>query len=132
MKKTRTREVVLNILEKSSTPMSAYDIFESVKDEKITLSSIYRTLSTFHDKKMVIKDSINGTAVYTILKDTHHHYLECNICHKKIMLDYCPYHKVNEQIYKKLNFKVDEHNVVLYGTCEDCNKKQSYANTKKC
>ena len=127
LKKTKTREAVLKTLEKASAPMSAYDIFENVKNNNITLSSIYRTLSTFYNKKMVIKDNINGSAVYTLLKDDHHHFLECNICHKKIKLDYCPYHKVNEQIYKNLHFKVDEHNVVLYGTCKECT-----TNTKVC
>lgn len=124
LKKTKTRENVIAVLEKATTPLSAYDIFEELQGDNITLSSIYRTLGTFYDKKMVIKDNINSTAVYTLLKDNHYHFLECNICHKKIRLDYCPYHKVNEQIYKKLNFKVDEHNVVLYGTCKDCTKRK--------
>lgn len=124
LKKTKTRESVLKLLENSTTPLSAYDIFESLKKDNITLSSIYRTLNTFYKEKLILKDNINGSAVYTLHKEKHCHYLECNICHKKINLEYCPYHKVNDIIYKKLKFKVDEHNLVLFGTCEDClNKK---------
>ena len=126
LKKTKTREKVIEILENSSIPLSAYDIFDKLKDNNITLSSIYRTLNTFYEEKMVIRDNINGTAVYTLLKDNHYHYLECKYCHNKIKLDYCPYHKANNQIKKQLNFEVDEHNVVLLGTCSNClntNKK---------
>lgn len=122
LKNTRTRIRIVNVLENVTTPMSAYDIFDILKDEKITLSSIYRTLNTFYEEKMVLKDTVNGTAVYSLFKDDHCHYLECNNCHKKIKLDYCPHHKANQQIKKKLKFEVDDHNLVLYGTCEDCRK----------
>lgn len=126
LKKTKTRESVLTIFENSTTPLSAYDIYENLKNDNITLSSIYRTLDTFSKENIIIKDTNNkGTAIYALNKDDHCHYLECKSCHKKIKLDYCPYHKVNEQIKKKSNFFVDEQNVVIYGTCESCisNKK---------
>lgn len=123
LKKTKTREYVLKVLEDATSPISANDIFLKLQKNNITLSSIYRTLNTFYNEKMVIKDNINGLALYTLLKDEHFHYLECKFCHKKIKLDYCPYHKANNQIKKQLNFKVDEHNVVLLGTCSDCLKK---------
>lgn len=124
LKKTKTRENVIELLENATTPMSANDIFHKLKNDKITLSSIYRTLNTFYKEKMVIRDNIEGTAVYTLLKEDHYHYLECKVCHNKIKLDYCPYHKANNQIKKQLNFVVDEHNVVLIGTCSNCNKKR--------
>lgn len=123
LKKTKTRECVLKILENASSPISANDIYITLKNDNITLSSIYRTLNTFYKEKMVIRDNIDGVALYTLLLDEHFHYLECKMCHKKIKLDYCPYHKANNQIKKQLNFVVDEHNVVLLGTCSDCLKK---------
>lgn len=125
LKKTKTRESILKLLESSDTPLSANDIFDALKKNNITLSSIYRTLNTFHKEKLILKDNINGSAVYTLHREKHFHYLECNICHKKINLEYCPYHKVNDMIYKKLKFKVDEHNLVLFGTCDDCINKKS-------
>lgn len=124
LKKTKTRESVLYILENSNIPLSANDIYDQLKVKKITLSSIYRTLDTFSKEKLLIKDTnTQGIAIYTIRKENHYHYLECKDCHNKIKLDYCPYHKVNEHIKKKSNFEVDEHNVVIYGTCKNCIKK---------
>lgn len=123
LKKTKTREYVLKVLEDATSPISANDIYLKLHKYSITLSSIYRTLNTFYNEKMVIKDNIDGLALYTLLKDQHFHYLECKVCHNKIKLDYCPYHKANNQIKKQLNFVVDEHNVVLLGTCSDCLKK---------
>jgi len=122
LKKTRTRERVENILEHADIPLSASDIFENLKAEHITLSSIYRTLDTYTKEGLISKETnTEGTALYTLKKDEHSHFLECKSCHKKIKLSYCPYHKINHQIKKENNFFVDETNVV-YGTCKDCKK----------
>lgn len=122
LKKTRTREYVEKVLSSTDTPLSANDIFESLKNEHITLSSIYRTLDTYTKEGIINKENnTDGIALYTIKKDIHHHLLECKKCHKQIKLDYCPYHKANNQIKKNNEFFVDETNVV-YGTCKDCKK----------
>lgn len=126
MKKTKTRENVLHLLKQTSTPLSAKDIFKKLENHNITLSSIYRTLEIFYKENMLIKDlDRDGTAIYTLHKNSHHHYLECKECHKKIDLDFCPYHKINADIKKQFNFAVDEKNLVIYGLCNDCNEKNN-------
>ena len=123
LKNTKTRSNVLNILQHAKEPLSPSAIFEQLKDKKITLSSIYRTLETFTKEGLIIKDmDQKGTAMYAIFKENHCHYLECKKCHQKIELQFCPYHKINSQINKKYNFQVDEHNMVIYGICEKCKK----------
>lgn len=124
MKKTKTREEILNLFNSSSTPLSAGEIYNQLKDKNITLSTIYRSLDTFTVENMLIKDTDkNGVAIYMIKKEHHAHYLECKNCHNKVELEYCPYHKINNKISKDFDFQVDEHNVVIYGTCKNCNKK---------
>lgn len=120
MKKTKTRQLVSDILISSNTPLSAYDIHDKLIDNNINLSSIYRTLDTFCKEGIILKDiDSNGVAIYTA-SENHQHYLECKSCHKKITINDCPYHKLNKQIEKQLGFEVDEHDVILYGTCKDC------------
>ena len=58
LKKTKTRELVQKLLTNHTSPLSANEIYEQLKDEKITLSSIYRTLETFTNKNIIIKDNI--------------------------------------------------------------------------
>ena len=132
LKNTKTRQKVKEILNTSSTPLTPAEIFEILKDDGITLSSIYRTLETFAKEDIVIKASDQrGTAIYTINNDHHCHYLECKNCHKKIKLDYCPYHNINNQLSKKFNFDIDENNVVIYGLCECCCKKPNICQIHK-
>ena len=128
LKNTKTRLKVKEILAQSNSPLTPSEIFEKLKTEGITLSSIYRTLEAFSKENIVIKDNDQkGTALYTLNNDDHCHYLECKNCHNKIKLDYCPYHKINSQIAKKYNFSLDEYNVVIYGLCDTCKSK----NTRK-
>ena len=124
MKKTKTRQLVSDILISSNSPLSAYDIFEQLKGENITLSSIYRTLDTFCKEGIILKDTdSNGISVYTT-SENHQHYLEFKTCHQKISITDCPYHKINKQIKKQLGYLVDEHDVILYGTCKNCQSKK--------
>lgn len=124
LKKTKTRELVKNILEKESKPLSAYDIYEQLKDQNITLSSIYRTLDTFHNNKIITKDISNDkVSKYTLNKKEHKHFLECKECHSSTPLDFCPYHNANKKIKNETNFTVDEHNLIILGICENCNNK---------
>lgn len=126
LKKTKTRELIKTLLENSSQPLTAYDIFDNLKEENITLSSIYRTLDTFYQNNLISKETTpDGVSIYSLIKDVHSHYLECKKCHNKITLDFCPYHKANEKIKSKTDFIVDEHNVIIYGICKNCNTKNN-------
>ncbi len=125
LKNTKTRTRVKDILESSKVPMTPSDIYENLKSEDITLSSIYRTLEAFTKEEIVLKaNDQKGTALYTIKSNDHCHYLECKNCHEQIKLDYCPYHNINHQINKKYKFEVDENNVVMYGLCNKCQNKK--------
>lgn len=124
LKKTKTRELVKTLLEDIKEPLTASEIYDKLRDENITLSSIYRTLETFYNNNIVSKDvTPDGTSKYTIHKEVHKHFLECKKCHKSTELDYCPYTQANKKIRSKNDFVVDEHNLIIYGVCKDCNEK---------
>ena len=130
LKKTKTRELVRSLLEKSSKPISAYEIFEELKSQEVTLSSIYRTLETFYNNNIVIKElSSDKVCKYSINKKEHQHFLECRECHTSTPLDFCPYHNVNKKIKSETDFTVDEHNLIIFGLCKDCTHKNT--NKKK-
>ena len=125
LKNTKTRELVKDVLKNSHKPLSAYEIFELLKNKNITLSSIYRTLDTFYNNNIVTKDITNDkVSKYTLLKKEHQHFLECKECHSSTALDFCPYHTANKKIKNETNFIVDEHNLIIFGLCENCNKKK--------
>ena len=54
LKKTKTRELVKDLLSQSHEPLSASDIYNKLQSENITLSSIYRTLDTFYNHNILL------------------------------------------------------------------------------
>ena len=126
LKSTKSRNEILSFLQKQNSPVTANLIFEKLMNKKITLSTIYRTLETFSKNGIVKKEIMqNGTAVYFLVPQEHLHILECKKCHNTIKLKYCPYDTANSKIKKETNFQVDEENVVIYGLCQNCNKKSN-------
>lgn len=123
IKKTRQRESVLSVLEKSEKPLSAADICSEMEKGGDTawMSTVYRVLELFVNKGLVIKTNVmnNEMAVYELNRFKHKHYAVCMNCHKIIPMDNCPM----ETFIPKLadaDFQVTGHNLEVFGYCKNC------------
>jgi Fur family ferric uptake transcriptional regulator len=124
IKSTRSRKLILEVIEKATLPMTAEDIYKQVLDEGINLSTVYRTLQSLNELDIINKElDKDGKALYMMLKEDHKHVLVCTKCGKKIYLKECPYNNVNKKIEEATGFRVEDHNIEIYGLCEDCKKK---------
>ena len=126
LKDTKNREIILCILQNSSLPLSAEDIYKSVSCEKhnINLSTIYRTLNTLSEKLILIKQvRQDGKSYFQLNKHDHKHVLICNTCHKEVPISECPFETVNKKISKTTGFSILSHNIEIFGICPDCSKK---------
>lgn len=126
MKVTRPRLAVLSVLNKASFPLTADAIYEKLGDEKINLSTVYRTLNMFAEAGLVKKE-VNDEKenVFSLESDEDSHVLVCVKCHKKEKLEGCPYHEANEQIEEQTGFSIIDHSTEIYGICPECRKKES-------
>ena len=125
LKNTKTRGKIWNILEKSTEPLTAFDISKELSDSDANLSTIYRTLTSFSSKGLVTREIKNdGKTAFSIKKEEHQHILVCSICHKKIFLKECPFKAVKADVYSETGFLIEDHNIELYGICSDCQNRQ--------
>jgi len=129
---TVPREVILNLLSRSSGHMSAKDIYASLYSmyPGIGLTTIYRTLELLHRLGFVHKvTTSNGQSRYELRsedKKEHHHHLICIKCGK--IIDYRDFvqeelelvKKTEETLAKKHNFLIKDHNIEFVGLCEKC------------
>ena len=129
---TVPREVILNLLSRSSGHMSAKDIYASLYSmyPGIGLTTIYRTLELLHRLGFVHKvTTSNGQSRYELRsedKKEHHHHLICIKCGK--IIDYRDFvqeelelvKKTEEALAKKHNFLIKDHNIEFVGLCEKC------------
>ena len=124
IKSTKSRNQILEILEKTNEPLTAEDIFKKVIDKNINLSTVYRTLNSFYDQNIVSKEiDKEGRALFVMVREKHQHVLVCTKCGKKIFLKECPYNEINQHIFDNTGFKVENHNIEIYGLCMECQKK---------
>lgn len=118
MKLTAKRQMVYDILKTAKKPQSADDIYMILKDT-MNLSTVYRTLEKFHQDALVSRNYLDNTAYYYLNEAEHHHFMVCDVCHKKYAFD-CHVDGLIDEVRQKYGFEVLHHDLNLYGTCQSC------------
>ncbi len=124
IKVTKARKSILEIIVCSKEAINANLIYAILmkQEVKIDLSTVYRTLDLLESKKILNKfDLGNNMYNYTINKNAHKHIIECDLCHKEMVID-CPIPQIEEQIKAKTGITLTESHVYLKGICKECKK----------
>lgn len=126
IKWTKQRKDVYHILSEATQPLSVQEIYSRILQQNdrtnYAISTIYRILTAFEEKNMVLKSVLMGedTAVYEWNRGDHHHYAICLNCHKRIPFHSCPMENLHMPVGDD-GFIVTGHRVEIYGYCKDCN-----------
>ena len=121
---TSMRNLVLKVLSDQKSAISRSELEQLF--EKVDKVTLYRTLKTFEDNKLIhsIEDG-SGSIKYALCKeachchpeDLHVHYL-CTNCRKTFCLTDIPVPNVDLPV----DFSVESVNMVIKGKCSDCQK----------
>ena len=98
--------------------LTVEEILSLLKNENISIATIYRNLNTLTLEGKIRKVSTEDKVVYETIKETHYHF-ECTTCHQIIDID--PSHikiSTNHSLAKKA-----KKDIFLYGVCESCQTK---------
>lgn len=122
IKPTAMRELVLDILTVQTAAISLSDLEQNFhKSDKVTL---YRTLKTFEEKKLIHSiDDGTGAVKYALCKETcqchpeelHVHFY-CLKCQHTFCLTDIPIPSINLPV----NFSIENVNMVVKGVCSNC------------
>ena len=129
-KLTYQRKVVLDVfVNNPGEHLSAEDVHDKLKamDADIGLATVYRALELLCSKDIGILQKIefgDGCSRYELnvtKENTHqHHHMICTNCHKVIEFSEDMLDDLENDIFKKCQFKVTDHQVKFYGLCKDC------------
>lgn len=126
LKITPQRKAILTALNKTTTVLSAQDIFTEVIKilPGINFSTVYRNIDIMLSRGILCRITPeNGKVLYELRREEgHHHHVICKKCGTSIPIDYCPMESILKKL-RKNGFTPTEHRFEIYGYCDQCNKE---------
>ena len=121
---TRTRRAVLEILLRSSTPLTAYEVLDLLRqgDASATPASVYRCLDFLLERGVAHR--LETTRAYVACGHPEHphagQFLICRQCGTVVETEDERVTAATEQLGHRLGFSLDQRTVELLGLCGAC------------
>lgn len=126
LKVTIPRVTILELLQQSEkTHYTAEEVFTSLRNagHDIGLATVYRVLSQFEQAGILVKHHFEGgQAVFELETGAHHDHIICMKCNKIVEFYDEKLEQQQYDIAGKHGFALEDHSMVLYGICADCQK----------
>lgn len=124
LKVTGPRMKILHILETTETRhLSAEDIYKNLLEtgDDIGLATVYRVLTQFEAAGIVIRHNFEGgQSVFELDDGEHHDHLVCIKCGKVQEFVDSTIEERQIAIAEKMKFRMTDHNLYIFGVCEEC------------
>ena len=118
---TAPRLDILGILKSNHNPLTISEIHGKLKNKKIDLATIYRTINLFAELGIVneidFKDEFKR---YELVYDRHHHHhIVCRKCKRVENVEACVLEEL-EKLLNKKGYTDISHSLEFFGVCEKC------------
>jgi Fur family ferric uptake transcriptional regulator len=119
------RERIVELLASEQCALSAVEIEDALRarGRRIGRASIYRVLELLVEHGLVERVSVEqGLSRFerSLPSGEHHHHLVCEQCGRLVAFDDPGLERAISRVSARLGARVDHHEVVLRGSCEDC------------
>jgi len=133
-KLTRPRLVILDYMARENGHPSVQEIYEGIRFSysEIGIATVYRTVDLLVEigflRALVL---LNNQLRYELNRPgDHHHHLVCKACGEIVEFNSCNFNNISEDIEEATYFKIEEHNLEVYGYCPDCLRKKADYSTE--
>lgn len=128
---TRQKRAIQAVLRDHSNPLTALEIQALAVKEvpSLGIATVYRSLKSMASDGQVVSVEIPGASPrYERADKGHHHHFLCRTCGEVFELEKCL------EGIKKIappEFRVEDHEIILYGACRDCASQTTPAPSRK-
>lgn len=124
MRATPQRVAILSAFTADCHSVTAEDIYKKVKNKKIDLATIYRTLASFEEKALIKKVPLGDGSIHYERGNSHHHHLVCTKCGLIEGFEMCGIEPLIKKALKESSQmkSVSGHSLELFGLCKKCSK----------
>jgi Fur family ferric uptake transcriptional regulator len=119
---TRQRAAITTAIRAAKRPLSPAEVLEHARAsvQGLGLATVYRTLKLLIEDGSIQAINLPGeSARYEPAESAHHHHFQCNMCRRVYDIAGCPGDLCR---LAPRGFRVERHDVTLYGRCSDCGK----------
>ncbi|MDD5035381.1 MAG: ferric iron uptake transcriptional regulator [Methylococcaceae bacterium] len=130
LKVTSPRVKILEMLENripSDRHLTAEEVYKALlqEGEEIGLATVYRVLTQFEAAGLVKRHHFEGgNSVFELDQGQHHDHVVCVKCGRVEEFRDEIIEQRQQEIAGKMNFKLTDHSLCLYGMCLDCQNRQ--------
>jgi len=117
---TRQRSAIRDAFERADRPLSPQQVLAAAQSEVegLGIATVYRNIKALVEEGWLAAVELPGSAtVYERSGKAHHHHFHCERCSRVFDLAGC-LPNINRLAGRR--FLVARHELVLYGTCADC------------
>ncbi len=120
------RDLVLNALRKSKTPLGAYDLLEKLRSKGVKAApTIYRALQSLEEEGLIHRIAALGAfvACHSDAADHGTQFAVCRDCKNVLELHDHRICKTIDALGKAIGFRVETERLELIGLCQKCDAK---------
>ena len=129
LKVTEARLQVLEVLMTTQGHLTADQVNKALEDKGVaalSVATVYRVLTQFHEEGLVHKHQFDETAfVYEYADDSHHDHLICQECGKIDEFFDLEIEKAQMRVAQAKGYELKGHSMVLHGICALCQKNKT-------
>jgi Fur family transcriptional regulator, ferric uptake regulator len=117
---TRQRTAIQQVIEAAGRPLSPQEILEASQAAVpgLGIATVYRNVKALLSEGSIDVVTLPGeVARYESAHQDHHHHFQCTRCERVFDVFSCP---GNLKHMAPAGFKVESHELTLYGRCSDC------------
>ena len=121
VKMTSKRASVFNAIKNYKKPISAEEIYDLLGSTNINLSTVYRSIDFLLENNLLLTFYFNNKTFYILNnEDKHYHYFICTNCLHMEKIN-CNLSNTIQNLQKNMNYSVTNHEMTIYGLCNNCN-----------
>ena len=124
-KKTPARSIIIEFLSNSKSPVDVEQIISFLRSKKLNTNkvTVYRIIELLLQNGIVERLEFGeGKYRYEFKTNHHHHHLVCTSCGRVQDVEANVVEKLENEIQKNKNFKVQSHSMEFFGLCSACQK----------
>jgi Fur family ferric uptake transcriptional regulator len=124
-KKTPARLAISEFLSGVKAPVDVEQIIEYLRLQKLDTNkvTVYRILDFLFKNQIIDRVEFGeGKYRYEFKTNHHHHHLVCTSCGRVQDVEANVVEKLENEIQKNKNFKVQSHSMEFFGLCSACQK----------